>query len=226
MPEKCRVINCNTQSIAKGLCDKHYRRLLAHGDVNAERPDDWGKREKHPAYRTWCGLRRYHLSEIPVKWKEDFWKFVADVPQKPEKSKAFRPNKFENWSSSNFYWKECRSLSKDKKLYHRDWHKKSRDANFEYYKNKDLQKNYGVSYKWYKQTLEKQNNVCAICECVETAKIRGKSLSLAVDHCHDTGKVRGLLCRACNTAIGSFKHDLSVLEKAILYLSSEKHSLP
>lgn len=41
---------------------------------------------------------------------------------------------------------------------------------------------------------------------------------LAVDHCHTTGKIRGMLCDACNTALGKFKDDIALMEKAIDYL--------
>jgi len=76
-----------------------------------------------------------------------------------------------------------------------------------------------MSLEEYTSLLEKQNFVCAICETAETATIRGKTLALAVDHCHETGAVRGLLCMQCNRAIGGLRHKKELLEKAILYLS-------
>ena len=101
----------------------------------------------------------------------------------------------------------------------REWQSKARAANPDYYQNQDLKKLYGITLEWYGSTLEKQNGTCAICKQSETAVIRGKLLKLAVDHCHDTGKVRGLLCRACNNAIGALSHDVNILQEAIRYLS-------
>lgn len=95
-----------------------------------------------------------------------------------------------------------------------------RNANPEYFKNTYLKKNYGVTLDWYKEQSTKQGDACAICKQPETSVIRGKVISLAVDHCHDTGKVRGLLCAACNTAIGSMKHDRALLQNAIAYLDT------
>jgi hypothetical protein len=55
--------------------------------------------------------------------------------------------------------------------------------------------------------LAKQNGVCVVCRQPETKVINGKVLKLAVDHDHETGKVRGLLCMACNIAIGYLQND-------------------
>lgn len=79
---------------------------------------------------------------------------------------------------------------------------------------------YKISYADYVAILEKQKNVCAICGKTETqiyAKT-GKVKRLTVDHCHNTGKVRGLLCMMCNTAIGKLNDDVSLVEKALNYL--------
>lgn len=60
--------------------------------------------------------------------------------------------------------------------------------------------------------LEMQGGVCAICGG------KDKNFRLAVDHCHQTGKIRGLLCSACNKAIGGFKDSPMLLIKAMRYL--------
>jgi hypothetical protein len=224
MPQKCHTIGCNEPAIAKGLCDKHRKRLERHGHTEPTRSEDWGKREKHPAYRSWCGLVRYHRLQIPTEWLNDFWSFVKAVPEKPsDAARAFRPRANEPWSSNNFYWKEPRTTvekRKEKAAYMREWHSAVRKANPDYFKNQDLKKYYGVTLDWYKEQHAKQGGVCAICNQPETSVIRGKTLSLAVDHCHDTGKVRALLCAACNTGIGSLKHDRDLLQKAIAYLET------
>lgn len=65
-----------------------------------------------------------------------------------------------------------------------------------------------------------QGGVCAICHKPETATRRGKLKALAVDHCHDTGLVRGLLCVECNTGIGKLREDTAILRSAIRYLET------
>jgi hypothetical protein len=224
MPQKCHVIGCNEPAIAKGLCDKHRKRLERHGHTEPTRSEDWGKREKHPAYKAWCGLVRYHRHRIPTEWLNDFWSFVKDIPEKPsESARAFRPRTNESWSSNNFYWKEPRtSVEKrqEKAAYMREWQRAMRIANPNYGKNSFLKRTYGVDLDWYNSQHAKQSGVCAICNKPETAVIHGRQMSLAVDHCHDTGKVRALLCNSCNQGIGMLKHDRDLLQKAIAYLET------
>lgn len=224
MPQTCHVIGCNEPAIAKGFCDKHRKRLKRHGHIETTRSEDWGKREKHPAYKSWCGLVRYYRLQIPTEWLNDFWAFVKDIPEKPsDKARVFRPRPSEPWSANNFYWKESRTSvekRKERTEYMRQWLRSARAANPEYFKNKDLKKLYGVTLNWYNEQHAKQGGVCAICAKPETAIIHGKPVSLAVDHCHDTGKVRALLCTSCNRGIGMLKHDRDLLQKAIAYLET------
>jgi hypothetical protein len=76
-----------------------------------------------------------------------------------------------------------------------------------------LIKKYGITLNDYNSLLLKQNGCCKI--CCEPHK---ENKTLAVDHCHKTGKVRGLLCHHCNTAIGLLKENPIFLNNAINYL--------
>lgn len=81
----------------------------------------------------------------------------------------------------------------------------------------DLKK-FGMTEEDYQKILIAQNYVCAICEQPETVKLKSGNIKrLAVDHCHDKGNVRGLLCYACNIGIGLLKHNSELLRKAALY---------
>jgi hypothetical protein len=86
------------------------------------------------------------------------------------------------------------------------------------FKGYTLKKMFGITIEQYDAMLEEQNGVCAICECPETAKLRGKLKELSVDHDHTTLKVRGLLCWHCNTAIGKLKENAKLLRKAAEYI--------
>jgi hypothetical protein len=94
----------------------------------------------------------------------------------------------------------------------------------EYYKaNKDRSRSYslkalyGLSQEQYAAMLVRQNSSCKICKTHENNLKR----RLFVDHCHETGKVRGLLCQYCNTMLGNAKDNVLVLQSAINYLSNK-----
>src|SRR6185312_3236559 len=65
----------------------------------------------------------------------------------------------------------------------------------------ELQTKYGISLEQYEEMLARQGGGCAVCG-TQPGKQR-----LDVDHCHETGVVRGLLCRACNVSLGALKED-------------------
>jgi len=81
-------------------------------------------------------------------------------------------------------------------------------------------KKYGLSLQQYNEMLSDQNNACAICLQKETLIPKGCTLpqSLSIDHDHKNGKVRGLLCYACNLAIGLLKDSPDIAKRASTYL--------
>jgi len=81
-------------------------------------------------------------------------------------------------------------------------------------RDRELQKNYGISLAQRNQLLEEQGGGCAICGATED--LTGKEL--AVDHCHRTEIVRGILCSLCNTGIGMLGDDSQSVEKDLKYL--------
>jgi hypothetical protein len=89
-----------------------------------------------------------------------------------------------------------------------------------------LKRYYGMSLEIYNLMLKSQNGVCAICKGNETyiPKGHGTPKPLSVDHNHDTGAIRGLLCSNCNYIIGHCKENPEILLAAIKYL--EKHRAP
>ena len=88
-------------------------------------------------------------------------------------------------------------------------------------KNISLQNKFGITTEQYEEMLQKQNGVCAICNHPEVAKHKsGITLSLAVDHNHITGQIRGLLCHKCNRAIGLLRDDINIIKKTVKYLEN------
>jgi hypothetical protein len=72
----------------------------------------------------------------------------------------------------------------------------------------------------YDALLEKQRGVCAICGTKRGYRRTKTKFRFSVDHCHTTGRVRGLLCQPCNTAIGLLNDDPALLARAAAYLQS------
>jgi hypothetical protein len=83
-------------------------------------------------------------------------------------------------------------------------------------RHQHLKELYGLTHDQYTEKLASQNGVCAICGNGHSGRLNAKHLS--VDHDHDTGMVRGLLCSKCNMGIGYFKENHEILQKAIDYL--------
>lgn len=77
---------------------------------------------------------------------------------------------------------------------------------------------YGVTIEDYERMFAEQNGMCAICKKPETTIRKGKLMPLSVDHCHKTGKVRGLLCKKHNSAIGLLEDDVDLVMAAGEYL--------
>lgn len=105
------------------------------------------------------------------------------------------------------YQKEYREKNKEKlDEYYREWAKKHGGigANQRF-------RRYGITPEAYETMRVAQSLKCAICR---------KAVTLVVDHCHETGKVRGLLCKHCNSVLGYARDDTSVLRAAIGYIES------
>ena len=86
-------------------------------------------------------------------------------------------------------------------------------------KARALRDSFGLSLDKYNEMFEAQQGKCAICNQSETQMRNGKLKTLAVDHDHKSGVIRGLLCFDCNTGIGKLKDDPQVLQSAIQYLN-------
>lgn len=86
-------------------------------------------------------------------------------------------------------------------------------------KDQHLREHFGISLTDYQEILAKQKGKCAICGST-TSKVKIAKY-LYVDHDHNTGEIRGLLCNNCNFGIGQFKDDVNLLLKAVEYLEGD-----
>lgn len=81
-------------------------------------------------------------------------------------------------------------------------------------KNSALKFSYGITIEQYQVMLKSQQESCAICNINQSELTK----ALCVDHCHKTGKIRALLCRQCNSALGFIKENIEAAQKLVEYI--------
>lgn len=201
---------CGQSSVAQRLCATHYKRFQRHGHLDQTRPTDWGQKTRHPLNETWHHTRRGMRDS---RWN-DFWVFVSDVGARPsEKHRLCRRDDSRPFGPDNWYWEEPvdpdagHQTKAERAAYAKAWRAKNPLLAKSLYL-----KRYGMTLADYDALLEKQNGCCAIC------KQKDQWFCLAVDHCHITNRVRGLLCSLCNRGIGLFRDSPEFLERAAQYL--------
>ena len=82
---------------------------------------------------------------------------------------------------------------------------------FDYKYDQLLRRKYGIGLYQYHKMIEKQNGKCFICK---------ETTPLVIDHCHNTSKVRSLLCFRCNTTLGKINENVDILQKMIHYIQT------
>lgn len=224
---KCDVHNCGRPQVAKGLCEMHYRRQKRHGTVS----DTVGKKtingvllSRHPLYNTWRNITRVGNGNLVCEAWKDFATFVRDAGDKPDNACSLRRIDTDGvFEPGNVRWmlrvKDQTSLRKNAD-YMKEYSARKREVNPDYYRDYDLRKKYGITLDRYNEMLLDQGGVCAICGNRETRvdKRVNRTSYLAVDHCHTTGKVRGLLCHSCNSMLGQAGDSVEKLQIGINYL--------
>jgi hypothetical protein len=108
-------------------------------------------------------------------------------------------------------------LSDPKKRERSAYQKAYRDKNKERLKSAALFRTYGITLEQRDEMLRYQGGVCAICKSDSSSL---GQLDWAVDHCHTTGRVRGILCHPCNTLLGAARDNQQILSNAINYLGT------
>jgi hypothetical protein len=89
----------------------------------------------------------------------------------------------------------------------------------DWYRNRYIRDKYGLDERDVIALFTKQCGDCALC-----GDELGPGQSRAIDHCHETGVVRGLLCRECNVGIGMLRHNKQLLLKAAQYVGERNHN--
>lgn len=135
-------------------------------------------------------------------------------------------DKFQQQKTANGYRSSCKYCRhvKDSERYGREvmtefdfYHKVNKEyKGWERLRMKGIQRRFNIPFEEAKVLTETDN--CEICGI--SKKENGKGL--AVDHCHTSGKIRGVLCSNCNTGIGMLKDDVNIFKNAIKYINKFK----
>lgn len=112
--------------------------------------------------------------------------------------------------------KESKQRYLDNPEYQKNYKKTDKYKNSK--RKHDLKHKYDITPRGYNDILESQNNKCAICG----TKDSGGKGCFHIDHSHNSGKIRGLLCYKCNTILGYANDNTSILLNAVEYLRNEK----
>jgi len=119
-----------------------------------------------------------------------------------------------------FFYKDSKSKDghsyrcKDCKKQYDTEYKKTDNYKKKVRKSKWKEAKINITYEKYEEMLKEQEGKCGICGTVENQFGKG----MCVDHCHETGTIRGLLCTECNLGLGHFKDQTKLLENAKQYL--------
>lgn len=117
-----------------------------------------------------------------------------------------------HWTLEQIHQKRLRSrrrYNKRNRLVLNEKRKQFHYSHLEQEKSYYFKRTYGITFEQYESLCKAQNSNCKIC---------GKKKKLVVDHDHKTGKIRGLLCRRCNSGIGLLGDTAIALECALYYL--------
>jgi hypothetical protein len=219
----CAIEGCGRGAVANGLCNSHNQRKRRRGHLDPTRPADWGAKVKHPLYHTWAWQRRFGLAR---EWR-DFWTFVRDVGDRPTPRHQLRRTASDQpFGPDNFEWREPiqvieTSTPKERRAaYMREYMARNPRVR----RGAVFKRRYGIDRAAYEEMFKQQNGLCLICRKPETSlnQHTHEPRLLSVDHCHSTGKVRGLLCKRCNTGIGAFEEDPDLMKAAIRYIRRHK----
>lgn len=192
----CTIAGCERPHLARSWCSAHYSRWRTHGDPLGGTP----VRLPSPSIAVPGSPRRCNRCEI-IKPLTEFHK---------NRRRADR---------ATFYCKAC-NHEYDQASRERDPVKYATIRRKAAYKHL-LRTKFNLTVEQYEAMVADQNGVCAICKRPQNivTKWTVRSPNLGVDHDHETGKIRGLLCNSCNSGLGNFQDDISRLTAAVEYLT-------
>lgn len=157
------------------------------------------------ASQSWAKRNPERVKEIKRRFRERHRERIA-----AERAAAFQANKAKRYAERQKWIDANPEKVKAEAL-------RARLRKMQRRLNNEMKYHYNVTAEQYQRIAEHQGNVCAICgRPNETTRTK----RLFVDHNHATGRLRALLCHACNAGLGYFRENYTILERAAAYLSA------
>ncbi|URN16991.1 MULTISPECIES: endonuclease VII domain-containing protein [Streptomyces] len=218
MLKRCSVPGCERPFVAKDYCRLHYDRVQKTGSPDAPYP------ELEEKACTDCKIVK-PVSEYSRKgrgkWGQQKYQSYCKSCEN-ERRKA-RPKTLEQIEAARNYRREWADRNREK-LNRQQAARRAKDPElyaWREYKN-HLWKKYRLTWEEYERLYQEQAGKCAICPAKLEDNARRRP---AVDHDHDSGVVRGLLCDPCNKGLGHFRDNLALLRAAVSYLERSSMEL-
>lgn len=179
------------------------KRRAERDQINARNRAKWSTLSDEEKEQALARCRKYRAANLEAVRARDAARNVS--PERKAKMKAWREANRDHRKASMQRWKAARPPEKKR-------------ADALRIKALKFKWKYGVGESVYNTLLAKQGGVCAICRRENQQVRNGPYRRLSIDHCHTTGKIRGLLCNDCNTSIGKLGDNEEGLLKALEYL--------
>jgi hypothetical protein len=181
--------------------EKHRKYRLLHLEEYRQRSVRWYQKNK--AHASAMGKIRYQKDREKIKQRSHD-RYHNDPEARKKAAERQRR------------WRACPEGRQRRLAVEKAWRK----SNPHIARSRWLKHSYGITIDDYNRMYSDQSGCCSICREPETRKDgwSGKVVTLAVDHCHSSGKVRALLCRRCNQVLGNMKERIDWLESMIAYI--------
>jgi hypothetical protein len=205
MKRVCKVDGCSEQSQSLGLCRLHYKRFKKHGDPTFMHkgvcPNCNTEFEAKYSFQKWCSKDCNRQANQKRQWAD--W-YARNSKRHIDHNRAYYVE------NRNFVLKRTKQWAEQRKLIDPDIAKKM-----------SRKWRYGISHEQFLSLIERQNGRCRICQFVFELD-SDKTKMPYVDHNHDNGQVRALLCHHCNLVIGHAKENPLIIQSAIDYLERNR----
>jgi hypothetical protein len=196
--------------------------------TSAKRHDDWvrevaTKTEEQKQRRreiTRRAVAKYRANMSAEK--KEFFRAKQRERSKTPEAKAYQAQWMRNkYANDEEYRKRLIERGKQQYQDNREhWNELRRKRYTPATGRKWMLRKYGLNHDKFSDLFAEQKGKCGICRTSDVGR-KGSS-TLHIDHCHTTGKVRGLLCNGCNNGLGRFKDDPILLRRAIAYLKKHR----